>query len=416
MSFTFSPPFITGAGDRGYGSVALGQTLAQSQQAVADWVEQSLQLFFNRIEAQEQQEGRATMVAMNHDGASEMVSDKTNSRKITTASLMAGARYACLNHGHPIAAKRWRPWLMLVAGQALGVPLPRLMNLSLAVELIHCYSLVHDDLPAMDDDAIRRGSPTLHRAFLDLMPQHHADGGDMANGSKRRRQQDEAGKAKHNEAFAILVGDMLQSLAFIMVAEDDRHGHGHGLDAVAKNNAIAALARAARLMVLGQWHDMAGAEGVDDLLLLQRRKTGALIELCLTAPLLVGQKEWPASEMARWRELAVLLGVFYQQVDDMMDEVGEAQAMGKETQKDRQQGKSTMVYFLGPLGGRRRLDSLAGRLLAMLLAIKTTLLANQGCRDKDNNKADDKEDKLRAIDLLVAWVERHMEKARPSKK
>ena len=271
--------------------------VASSQAAVVAWTEIGLQNFFSYLEKKEAWPDEEK------------------------PSLLAGARYALLNDGGATPAKRLRPWFLLVAGAALAVPLQQLYHLALAIELIHGYSLVHDDLPAMDDDATRRGKPTLHRAFLHCL------------------------SAKENEAFAILVGDLLQGLAFELLAMDET------IAPAKKNILLGRLAQAAGFggMVSGQWRDMMGAKTVDEANQLKSQKTGALIELSLTAPWLgvndVGKEAGKVEN--NWRTMAKNIGLLYQAVDDMMDEVLPSDAMGKKTGKDRAAGKSTTIALGG---------------------------------------------------------------------
>ena len=246
--------------------------------------------------------------------------------------LHGAMRYAALGEG-----KRLRPLLTYAAGAALGAPpgsaaADALDHAAAAVELIHAYSLVHDDLPAMDDDALRRGRPTVHVAF--------------------------------DEATAILVGDALQGLAFGVLAE-----------APAPASAVAAavreLARAAgsRGMCGGQALDMAmtGATStLDDVAAMHRMKTGALIEAAVVmGGLLRGAAD---DDVVALRRIGSLLGLGFQIKDDLLDAEADTATLGKTAGKDEAQGKSTYVTLLGADGARSRLEAVGRELDAALQA------------------------------------------------
>jgi farnesyl diphosphate synthase len=247
----------------------------------------------------------------------------------TPEALHAAMRYAALGEG-----KRLRPLLVYAAGAALGTAPGRdpdaLDHAAAAVELIHAYSLVHDDLPAMDDDDLRRGRPTVHVAF--------------------------------DEATAILAGDALQSLAFAVLA-----------DAPAPAERVLAalreLARAAgsRGMCGGQAIDMAmtgRTQSVDALAWMHRLKTGALIEAAVAlGGLLRGADD---VQLAALRRIGALLGLGFQIKDDLLDAEADSATLGKTAGKDEAQGKSTYVTLLGLDGARARLDAVAAELDAAL--------------------------------------------------
>ncbi|MCA0205792.1 polyprenyl synthetase family protein [Pararhodobacter sp.] len=221
--------------------------------------------------------------------------------------------------------KGLRGYLVLESCGLHGIARDVALNAAAAIEAMHAYSLVHDDLPAMDDDDLRRGRPTVHVAF--------------------------------DEATAILAGDALQSLAFQLCAET---GHA-GL--------TAALARAAGAegMVLGQALDIAAETAAAPLTLeqivhLQQGKTGALFGWsCLTGPILAGADPAPLAAYA------TALGLAFQIADDILDTEGDAATAGKRLQKDAAAGKATFVSLLGlePARARaRELISQAGEALA----------------------------------------------------
>ena len=245
------------------------------------------------------------------------------------ATLHAAMRYAVLGDG-----KRLRPLLVYAAGAALGLPpstgADPLDHAAAAIELIHAYSLVHDDLPAMDDDALRRGRPTVHVAF--------------------------------DEATAILVGDALQSEAFGLLA-----------DAPAPPSAVvAALATLARAagshgMCGGQAIDMAMTgqrQSIDDLATMHRLKTGALIEAAVVMGGLLRGADSDA--LAALRRIGTLLGLGFQIKDDLLDAEADSATLGKTAGKDEAQGKSTYVTLLGLDGARARLDAVAAELDAAM--------------------------------------------------
>jgi geranylgeranyl pyrophosphate synthase len=232
------------------------------------------------------------------------------------AALHAAIRWSLFAGG-----KRLRPALLLAVGQAFGAPEEKLLTPACAFELIHTYSLVHDDLPAMDDDSLRRGRPTCHVRF--------------------------------GEAAAILAGDALQTLAFRAVAEDER------LDAATRVALIAELALAAGTpqgMVAGQAHDLdAEARGdvtVAELELIHRRKTGALISASARAGALVAGAS-PA-ELEAVSAYALDLGLLFQITDDLLDVTATAEDLGKTPGKDARTHKATYPALHGLDGARQR--------------------------------------------------------------
>ncbi|SHF10294.1 farnesyl diphosphate synthase [Loktanella atrilutea] len=191
-----------------------------------------------------------------------------------------------------------------------------------AIEALHAYSLVHDDLPAMDDDDVRRGRPTVHRQW--------------------------------DEATAILVGDALQSLAFEMICAP-----GSGVSDAARATLALTLAQAAGAhgMVLGQALDIAAENGppltLDQITTLQAGKTGALITwACCCGPRIC------QSDIAPLKTYGDALGLAFQIADDILDETGDATAVGKAVGKDAAAGKATFVSLLGLDGARRRAGEL----------------------------------------------------------
>ncbi|HEX5308243.1 MAG TPA: farnesyl diphosphate synthase [Solirubrobacteraceae bacterium] len=223
-----------------------------------------------------------------------------------TAGLQEAMRYSLLAGG-----KRIRPVLALATASALGFDRDRTMGLAGALELIHTYSLIHDDLPAMDDDALRRGRPTCHVAF--------------------------------GEDVAILAGDGLYAEAF-------RHLLSAPTDAPERVLAAAAeLAGATGVdgMVGGQYVDVGGSApaGPDGLRLLHELKTGRLIGASVICVLLLAGASEPAT--IEFRRFAAELGVLFQIVDDILDVTGTAEALGKPQGSDERHGKRTYVSEFG---------------------------------------------------------------------
>lgn len=240
-----------------------------------------------------------------------------------------------VSHGSLGGGKRLRPFLVAETAALFGVTAERALPAALALECIHCYSLVHDDLPAMDDDALRRGRPTVHIAY--------------------------------DEATAILAGDALLTFAFEILA-----GEETDTDPAVRCALVAALARTsgAAGMVGGQLLDLA-AEGryaddakplalpLDDILHLQAMKTGALFRFAVEAGGRLGRAS--ASELAALDAYARLFGQAFQVADDLLDAEGDAATVGKATGKDAEAGKATLVGILGIAGARARLDDLVSR-------------------------------------------------------
>ena len=226
--------------------------------------------------------------------------------------LTESMRYSLLSGG-----KRVRPVLFFAALDAFGLPYDGEEPLAFALECIHTYSLIHDDLPVMDNDDFRRGRPSNHRAF--------------------------------GEANAILAGDALLSLAFeIAVSECGRSGR-HLL--AAKSLAHAAGASG---MVAGQSRDLlcsGRAGGEEDLLQIYRDKTGRLIAAPVVMASLLAEKDEKNAE-----EYGISLGALFQITDDILDETGNRSALGKSVGKDAQEGKLTAVSVYGLEGARRLAD------------------------------------------------------------
>lgn len=222
--------------------------------------------------------------------------------------LYEAMRYTVLGDG-----KGLRPFLCLAAAQIFDAPEPAAIRVASAIECIHCYSLIHDDLPCMDDDDMRRGKPALHKAF--------------------------------DEATAILAGDALISLAFEILTDEATHE-----TVSTRLDLVTGLARASGMqgMVGGQMIDMMAARDTLDaggLTRLQKMKTGALIGFAVDAGAVLGGAE--ANERQALAGFADDIGLAYQIADDVLDIEGDADILGKSVGKDAAQGKSTFVSLLG---------------------------------------------------------------------
>jgi farnesyl diphosphate synthase len=246
--------------------------------------------------------------------------DRLLPRGGTVPPVLADAmRHACLGGG-----KRLRPFLTVATGRLFGADETALLRAGTAVELIHGYSLVHDDLPAMDDAALRRGRPTVHKAY--------------------------------GEANAILAGDALQALAFEVLARDDWPA-----EPAHRATLVAGLARAAGAagMCGGQTLDLeAERRQLDEpaILRLQSLKTGALIGFACEAGCVLGKAS--PSDARALLAYAAALGLAFQIKDDLLDTMGDGAALGKDAGRDEVVGKATFVSLLGAGGAAARLESL----------------------------------------------------------
>jgi farnesyl diphosphate synthase len=238
--------------------------------------------------------------------------------------LVDAMRYSSLGGG-----KRLRPFLVVASSGVFGVPQEAALLAGAALECIHCYSLIHDDLPAMDNSDLRRGRPTLHKAY--------------------------------DDATAILAGDALLTIAFDIITRDEIHR-----DTGVRLALTRALARAAGVggMAGGQMLDLAGEgrfgdrEPVD-VARLQQMKTGALLRFGCIAGALLGQasqKEYQALD-----DFGKALGEAFQIADDLLDVEGDAAALGKPAGADAALGKTTFVTQLGIDGAKQRVRDLLAR-------------------------------------------------------
>ncbi|MBZ9759949.1 polyprenyl synthetase family protein [Mesorhizobium sp. CA8] len=241
--------------------------------------------------------------------------------------LMAAMRHGVLNGG-----KRLRPFLVVESAALFATDGEAALRVAAALECVHCYSLIHDDLPSMDDDDLRRGQPTVHKAF--------------------------------DEATAILAGDALLTLAFDIIADDATL-----LPAERRATLVLALARAAGAggMVGGQTLDLEAERKRPDeagIITLQAMKTGALIRFaCEAGAILAGA---PPADRERLAEFGSAIGLAFQLADDLLDLTADAVQMGKATNKDAAAGKATLASLHGLDWARGQLHGLIEQAHALL--------------------------------------------------
>ena len=205
--------------------------------------------------------------------------------------------------------KRVRPLLLYLVGDIYNISLERLDSLALASEIIHTYSLVHDDLPCMDDDDLRRGQPTLHK--------------------------------KYSEATAVLAGDAMQSLAIQIILEDEKLSNEH------KVSILKLLVESIgyKGMILGQEQDISfegKSVNKDEIIQMNYLKTGLLIEFCILAPLIIANKE-----EKEWNKIAKNVGIAFQLIDDLLDLEESEENLGKAANKDHSKNKKNLPLTLG---------------------------------------------------------------------
>lgn len=237
-----------------------------------------------------------------------------------------------MRHGVLAGGKRLRPFLVMECAALFEADGEAALRVAAALECVHCYSLIHDDLPSMDDDDVRRGKPTVHRAF--------------------------------DEATAILAGDGLLTYAFDILADE-----ATGLPASTRLDLVLGLARAAGIggMVGGQMLDLDAARVRPDeagIVTLQAMKTGALIRYACEAGAITGKAR--AADRERLAEFGSAIGLAFQLADDLLDVTGDAAQMGKATGKDDGAGKATLVALHGQDWTRRQLRGLVEQARTLL--------------------------------------------------
>ena len=221
-----------------------------------------------------------------------------------------------------VGGKRLRPLFLIEISKIFNVNKIMALRAAAAIELIHCYSLVHDDLPAMDDDDLRRGHMTCHK--------------------------------KYDDATAILVGDAFQSLAFQILSDKKTHPNAN-----VRCNLINELSKAsgATGMVGGQMLDLDAEKkklSLSEILMLQKLKTGELFRFsCVAGPILSEEKD-----LKHFEEFANNLGLAFQIKDDLLDIEGDEKQMGKKTKKDFSRGKETLISYLGKEDAKKKSEDL----------------------------------------------------------
>jgi farnesyl diphosphate synthase len=243
--------------------------------------------------------------------------------------FLQAMRYASLGGG-----KRLRPFLLIEAARLFGAEGEGVLRAAAALEMIHCYSLVHDDLPALDNDDLRRGRPTTHKAF--------------------------------DEATAILVGDGLLTYAFDVTADPATHA-----DPAIRVELVLLLARAAGLggMIGGQVLDLEAeqareAHQAETVIKLQSMKTGALLHYAVNAGAILGGAD--AGARAALSDYGHALGAAFQVADDILDVEADEAVLGKRAGKDANRNKATLVAALGLEAARARRDKLSAAAIAAL--------------------------------------------------
>jgi farnesyl diphosphate synthase len=240
--------------------------------------------------------------------------------------------YEAMRHAAIGGGKRLRPLLVMASASLFNVSREAALRVGTAIECIHVYSLVHDDMPCMDDDDLRRGKPTVHKAF--------------------------------DEATAVLAGDSLHALAFEILADEATHA-----DPFVRAELVMELARASGPagMAGGQMMDLMAAGSVFDIATvtrLQQLKTGALIAFCLEAGAILGRV--PPEGRQSLRGYARDVGLAFQIADDVLDAEGDAALAGKALQKDADAGKATFLSLLGIDRAKAQMHMLVEQAIAHL--------------------------------------------------
>ncbi|MGI9365360.1 MAG: polyprenyl synthetase family protein [Rhizobiaceae bacterium] len=254
-----------------------------------------------------QELGRTTVLV--NEALAQLVTDRAEQGETVRPQQLVVA----MSHGLLNGGKRLRPFLVIQSAALFGVTAERAMLTACALECLHSYSLIHDDLPAMDDDDLRRGKPTVHKAY--------------------------------DEATAILAGDALLTLSFDLLTRAECHP-----EAGVRCRLVSELARASGLggMIGGQVLDMTAEKSQPDdqqVRLLQSMKTGALIRFACCAGAILGQaNDRDYEHLSKFGET---IGLAFQLADDLLDVTSNAKTMGKAVGKDAERGKATLVSIHG---------------------------------------------------------------------
>jgi geranylgeranyl pyrophosphate synthase len=257
------------------------------------------------------------------------VIDKTLDRLVPDVRTSPAELYEAIRWSLFAGGKRFRPTLAFAVGRAFGVPDEQIEWTAAAIEMIHTYSLIHDDLPSMDDDDLRRGRATCHKKF--------------------------------GEATAILAGDALQALAFQTIAEDEH------LDAGIRTAVLSGLGSAASKMVAGQKLDLTaegGRASIEDVREIHKNKTGALIEFSAWSAAVIGRAS--DADRSAVAEYGAKLGLLFQIVDDLLDITQSSESLGKTAGKDLTADKATYPSVYGIEKTRRIAESVCNEAKAVI--------------------------------------------------
>ena len=257
--------------------------------------------------------------------------DKNLINLIPKSKKYSSKLFDAMHYVIKVGGKRLRPVFLMEIAQILGVRKTYSIRTAASIEFIHCYSLVHDDLPAMDDDDLRRGHPTCHKQY--------------------------------DDATAILVGDAFQSLAFEVLANEKTHPDP-GIRCFLINELAKSSGPAG--MVGGQMLDLEAEKKKLDLgqiLQLQRLKTGELFRFSCLASCILSEK---FDEIPIFEDFASKLGLAFQIKDDLLDVEGDEQKIGKKTKKDQGRGKETLISLLGKENAKKKSENLIFDAIALL--------------------------------------------------
>ncbi len=242
--------------------------------------------------------------------------------------------YEAMKYSLMAGGKRLRPFLVLTSAELFDIPKSQVLPVAAAIEMIHTYSLIHDDLPAMDNDDFRRGKPTCHKIF--------------------------------GEAIAILAGDALLTLAFQIISSPDMNIRDKVRAELIHEMALAAGGAG---MVGGQTMDIVAENNhtpfnLDNIVEMQKRKTGALIKFsCLAGPILASDRGTKRRALENYAEK---IGLAFQIADDLLDYEGDEKTLGKATRKDAAAGKATFVSLLGAEEARQNAEMMVSHAVSSL--------------------------------------------------